>query len=808
MSGIIPSIVANGDSPKRLKSNKAAPIHSNDAFIKEQLVKGNFCIKTNFRNSAVAGKVTQSKPSASNGRGKPIDSAWNTLRDVLKSSKKEKTIYAPLCRFLTLLANKEFLFIPWDHKTQGEDELYRQDIIVVNAQPDEIDRFLNGKQAMDQLPSEFTYHEGGKLKPRIHYSNVQMVGEVKPGVAPESPFENAVQVLKYLFSVSRYQPQHASHIGILVYCDGFFIIDYYPDQAFFSKLFKWEEKDAAWEALRSAIADVRRRPFTTKQFASIKSLDRHGLSHLQFSLSGDFTASDAQVYRLFDLHRGQGYHRNAYVGIGKVIKHYWHDMGRRFNELEILKKIHSPSSKKKLCTAGIVRVDLQESMELGEDITPTLGQPVERQSVLLIMKTLGRALATCPSVMKFLKVMYDLVEVHRMLVEDHDILHRDISWTNVLIDAIHLEGDNHDDFCGRPFIDAILGVEEKAKKVHATLADFDCACILGSTNKLREPQTIGGEITGTPMFISKALCLLPSKLNRLTPLFGWACEQVFPGDLTGVHQRQQEVTAFLQVVRQLDDNYKGPSIPQVVVHTAMHDAESIFWLIVLFFLRASPKGYDPKSDPNEPKRRQARTDTFKSFARNQIGTVLDSRGTPEIDMLPPQLHRFCDMLSRLDHYFCRAWHVLGTSEGQHRFHAHNALQSVLLAEIKNLQADNSEIEINPTPLGVDDNPALIPLSQSCFSTKRSAPDEPDEPAGSPKTKKQKVLHGSAVGVLDNNLEATSSDGPVLSSLMSAMGCDRRSKLWFMGDRDYVEYAFVEGGSEIDQKLAELTQNRA
>jgi len=173
MSGIIPSTVANGDSPKRHNSNKA-----NDAlgqFVKEQLVtEGKFCIKTNDRNSAVAGKVTQSKPSASNGRRKPsaslpIDSAWNTLRNVLKS-KQEKTIYAPLCRFLTLLANKEFLFIPWDHKTQGEDVLYRQDIIVVKAQPGEIDRFLNGEQRMDRLPSEFTYHEGGKLKPRVHYT--------------------------------------------------------------------------------------------------------------------------------------------------------------------------------------------------------------------------------------------------------------------------------------------------------------------------------------------------------------------------------------------------------------------------------------------------------------------------------------------------------------------------------------------------------------------------------------------------------------------------------------------------------------
>ena len=289
MSGMIPSIVANGDSPKRLNSNKATPIHTNDAcsqFIKEKLVKGNSCTKTNGRNSAVAGEVTP------NALSLPINSAWDTLQNVLKSE-KEKTIYAPLCKFLTLLANKEFLFIPWDYKTQGEDELYRQDIIVVNAQPDEIDHFLDGKQAMDRLPSEFTCHEGGKLKPRVHYSNVQMVGEVKLGVAPESPFEDAVQVLKYLFTVSRYQPQHASHTGILVYRDGFFIIDYYPDQAFFSKLFKWEEKDAAWDALRSAIADVRRRPFTTEQFASIKSSDRHGLSHLQFSLSGDFIASDA-----------------------------------------------------------------------------------------------------------------------------------------------------------------------------------------------------------------------------------------------------------------------------------------------------------------------------------------------------------------------------------------------------------------------------------------------------------------------------------------------------------------------------------
>jgi len=78
-------------------------------------------------------------------------------------------IYGPLCRFLTLLSNKELLFIPLDHKTHGKDELYRQDIIVVNAQPEEIDRFLDGDQAIPgngENPEQyFAMGYAGKIQP-------------------------------------------------------------------------------------------------------------------------------------------------------------------------------------------------------------------------------------------------------------------------------------------------------------------------------------------------------------------------------------------------------------------------------------------------------------------------------------------------------------------------------------------------------------------------------------------------------------------------------------------------------------------
>src|SRR6266550_6191012 len=101
--------------------------------------------------------------------------------------------------------------------------------------------------------------------------------------------------------------------GMLAYRDCFYIIRYYPDRAFFSQPYKWEDKETAWSALRDAVAGLKARPFTTNQFASIESKNRRGQARLQFCLSGDFASSDAQVYQLFDLHRGHCWRRNAYV---------------------------------------------------------------------------------------------------------------------------------------------------------------------------------------------------------------------------------------------------------------------------------------------------------------------------------------------------------------------------------------------------------------------------------------------------------------------------------------------------------------
>ena len=53
-----------------------------------------------------------------------------------------------------------------------------------------------------------------------------------------------------------------------------------------------------------------------------------------------------------------------------------------------------------------------------------------------------------------------------MLVEDYNVLHRDISWGNVLINATHVDEDQPDDLCDRPFIDMINYVKYVSQCLH------------------------------------------------------------------------------------------------------------------------------------------------------------------------------------------------------------------------------------------------------------------------------------------------------------------------------------------------------
>ena len=312
------------------------------------------------------------------------------------------------------------------------------------------------------------------------------------------------------------------------------------------------------------------------------------------------------------------------------------------------------------------------------------------------------------------------------------------------------------------------------------------------------------------MFMAKSLCSNPTTLNNVGADPSPACKLVFPQGATGaIGPRQNEVKQFLEMVQRYrhlvySDEISSIIEPQDIVHAPMHDAESIIWLISLFFIRACPKDYDPTSSASGEwgGRREQRTEIFKSMVINGTNRRQDYRCIPDSDSLPPQFHPLVGMLFNLNIYFRQlAWHHPYFLQVQDngvpdfiRFHAHNALQAVLLKAILQLQT-NGDIEIKPTPLGVDDDFPFIPDSKSFISANLKRGRVPaDEGESDEKVKKKrKKSHASKTDSPDNTVNTTAmiENDPEFEFLMSAIECDARSRLWFMGDRDYVEHAFVE-----------------
>lgn len=309
------------------------------------------------------------------------------------------------------------------------------------------------------------------------------------------------------------------------------------------------------------------------------------------------------------------------------------------------------------------------------------------------------------------------------------------------------------------------------------------------------------------MFMARSLCSRPlESVQNTDPRV--ACKSVFPGLVaTGpTIQRQNEVKQFLKTINEYRELLHSETIlsisrkPQTgIAHAPMHDAESIFWLVVLFFLRAHPMGYDHTDlMSGERERRRHRTNAFKSMVMNGIETGHDSRKAPNADSLPPQFHPFVEMLANLDIYFRQSWHdpfFSNLESNAIRFHAHNALQVVLLDTINKLQTMGDDIEVYATPLGVDDDFPYIPLSKSFVSAslKRGIPDDGEDDKKGKKQKTTQVTKTSSLMITKSNRDNTDEmmeKNPEFKTLMSAIDHDKQSKRWFVGDREYVEYAFV------------------
>ncbi|EJD44240.1 hypothetical protein AURDEDRAFT_166630 [Auricularia subglabra TFB-10046 SS5] len=303
--------------------------------------------------------------------------------------------------------------------------------------------------------------------------------------------------------------------------------------------------------------------------------------------------------------------------------------------------------------------------------------------------------------MEILMAAYDILETSANMME-LDIIHRDLSWFNVLIKPRHdprlMPGRVALD---KPCIASILGVGQGPS---ALITDLDHSAILSEL--LARSGTTSIEKTGTPMFRSLEL-FCPSELrvtfNTDQIAFSALVEafetienpkhrdflvRAFPRDNFDFAAGFKVIVAD-EMKRRAGAKVKANKhIPREVTHSPRHDAESVFWILLWALGRALPQG-----EPDQL------TSNFNGFCAAMLKEGASTPGCGNrkhyldtrllSDILHPKLEVFESVLQSMALYFSIPWELYNVG----RDHAHIAMRRLLLLELLD-RGDDLRIKLN------------------------------------------------------------------------------------------------------------------
>ncbi|EJD41308.1 hypothetical protein AURDEDRAFT_186651 [Auricularia subglabra TFB-10046 SS5] len=343
-------------------------------------------------------------------------------------------------------------------------------------------------------------------------------------------------------------------------------------------------------------------------------------------------------------------------------------------------------------TAPEHRTIYHPSMNFDDDAKSGLGRVKEE---VLHLGSIGQPLSQCKTTGDLLRVMYDLIKVHDHVVELR-ILHRDLSWFNVMCNPKHLIKEHPllktDTSLSRPCINQILGEPDAEPCV--LLADFDHAIKLDGSEA---PQP--DEKTGTPMFISVEVSTPKSMKYRPVGL-AWI--------KTALLQAENDATAFnlafpkgdgdfmrnFERVMQLEDERMAKSNytarPHPTRHGSRHDAESNYWIFLWAFARARP--LLAALDTNKKDLNKFCNDMFSHGIGRDTGEAGRApwllHGEQIQDLFHPSLQVFEPLFIQMSNYLAIPWYLYcgGTDPDGNRMleimkpnHVHVAFRRIVLA---------------------------------------------------------------------------------------------------------------------------------
>ncbi|KDQ24166.1 hypothetical protein PLEOSDRAFT_1086452 [Pleurotus ostreatus PC15] len=455
-------------------------------------------------------------------------------------------------------------------------------------------------------------------------STVEWKGEIEPGIEIEAILETGA----YLELAKQCRPDLVCMYGLLASPGGYSILYRSPFGPHTSREFDWGDVDALLAYIYTLYVPRPDLP------SCDHTISRAITTNIYEPPTWNVCDGD-EVYENCVTKDARDMTWVARVGTSPVtIKDTYRDVMACFREGEIYDILHKNGP-----APGFLKVKKEYDVQCGgRPITVTCGN-VMWVKKRLIMHTYGQPLRKCASLVEFLKCMYDILEAHRWAVQERNILHRDISIGNILVQAEDVEdGQEFTDLEYRPiFVNEVLNDDFRAPPM-ARLADMDNAAEL-DPEKAVSPTFVAKKRrvkveplrcrTGTPKYIARSPAIgLVLAMNG-----NWAVMPELSSDLAkkyrkaysnnrcGMRVFADELSfhgGFHDLKLRMAHKDNRALRATEFRHRPRHDAESVFWCMVVFLLLAVPLG-SPDQDAGEP----ALYDAWKLIGDHEIGSSTD-----------------------------------------------------------------------------------------------------------------------------------------------------------------------------------------
>ncbi|KAI1787263.1 hypothetical protein LXA43DRAFT_716444 [Ganoderma leucocontextum] len=389
-----------------------------------------------------------------------------------------------------------------------------------------------------------------------------------------------------------------------------------------------------------------------------------------------------------------------------VIKDSFRHFRCRFKEEDILRHIHRDGD-----VPGVVRFEDSEELAIfcGSNEKGDL-----RTRVRMSLWDSGESLLAARTVNNLLKAVYDALEVHRMLYCERNVLHRDMSISNILMYPQRAEVTGRRMMCDErapKLIEDVLWGETRPgenRQACCLLIDVGNAAIL---DKRIDPSVSDPELehrTGTPMFIARSVCvgslfissasvtavgmpeLTGDALHRYNTVHGPARYDKYPPELKMGGAKQHGFTPPPPI--------HPPTFQSnlTYVHRPEHDVESVFWTMLYALLLVKPK--DGKAEKNASPAFGRIWDTLNSHSIEENpgedcrNVIFDCRISTWMDAFDESMRDVGVMLCNIANQVKTEW-ALWESSARTPDHLHEAFQRIILQYL----VDHSDKDVTLLP---------------------------------------------------------------------------------------------------------------